>query len=69
MFAALFLENSASIGSGSIHNQKGMFSVNYGDDDSININIFDKYHSGEEVYNSPPYELFEEFKDFYGSLL
>ena len=38
-------------------------------DNLKNVKIFDKYRSGEEVYNSPPYELFEEFKDFYGSLL
>jgi|TARA_Y100000310_G_scaffold84343_1_gene81169 hypothetical protein len=37
-------------------------------DNLKNIKIFDKYHSGEEVYNSPPYELFEEFKNFYRSL-
>jgi hypothetical protein len=37
-------------------------------DNLKNIKIFDKYHSGEEVYNSPPDELFEEFAEFYRSL-
>jgi hypothetical protein len=32
------------------------------------IKVFDKYHSGEDLYNSPSDELFEEFKEFYGSL-
>ena len=29
------------------------------------VKIFDKYRSGEEVYNSSPDELFEEFNKFY----
>ena len=37
-------------------------------DNLKNIKIFDKYHSGEDVYNSPPDELFEEFEEFYRSL-
>ena len=37
-------------------------------DDLKNIKVFDKYHSGEDLYNSPPDELFEEFKKFYKDL-
>ena len=33
-----------------------------------NIKIIDKYKSGEELYNSSPEELFDEFKEFYRSL-
>ena len=36
--------------------------------DLKNIKVFDKYHSGEELYESSPDELFEEFKKFYRSL-
>ena len=32
------------------------------------IKVFDKYHSGEDLYNSSSDELFEEFKEFYGGL-
>ena len=32
------------------------------------IKVFDKYHSGEDLYKSSPDELFEEFKEFYRSL-
>ena len=37
-------------------------------DNLKNIKILDKYNSGEDLYNSPPGELFEEFKEFYRSL-
>ena len=37
-------------------------------DNLKNIKIFDKYCSGEDVYNSSPDELFEEFEKFYRSL-
>jgi hypothetical protein len=37
-------------------------------DNLKNVRIFDKYHSGDDLYNSPPDELFEEFKEFYRSL-
>ena len=36
--------------------------------DLKNIKVFDKYHSGEELYESSPDELFEEFKKFCRSL-
>ena len=32
------------------------------------IKVFDKYNSGEDLYNSSPDELFKEFKEFYRSL-
>ena len=34
-------------------------------DNLKNIKIFDKYKSGNDVYNSSPEELFDEFKEFY----
>ena len=34
-------------------------------DNLKNVKIFDKYRSGEDVYNSSPDELFEKFKEFY----
>jgi len=34
-------------------------------DNLKNIMIIDKYSSGEDLYNSPPNELFEQFKQFY----
>ena len=37
-------------------------------DNLKNIKIFDKYSSGEDVYNSSPNELFDEFEEFYRSL-
>jgi len=37
-------------------------------DNLKNVKIFDKYHSGEDLYNSSPKELFEEFTDFYRSI-
>jgi hypothetical protein len=38
-------------------------------DNLKNVKIFDKYRSGEDVYNSSPDELFDEFKEFYRSLV
>jgi hypothetical protein len=37
-------------------------------DNLKNIKIFDKYHSGEDLYDSSSDELFEEFKEFYRGL-
>ena len=34
-------------------------------DNLKNVKVFDKYRSGEDVYNSSPDELFEEFNKFY----
>jgi len=34
-------------------------------DDLKNVMIIDKYSSGEDLYNSSPDELFEQFKQFY----
>jgi len=38
-------------------------------DNLTNVKVFDKYRSGEDVYNSSPDELFDEFKEFYRSLV
>lgn len=37
-------------------------------DNLKNIKIIDKYHSGEDLYNSSPEELYEEFSEFYRSI-
>ena len=48
-----FLQNSASIGSGSVHDQKGMFSVNYGDGSAMTGSLSNGDGYGEIVAFKP----------------